>query len=68
VPHKHGYVPASDGTVHDISDAGIVYSPGGNFVLSTYTYHPLNNIWDTTNPLIGDLTKAVYNYFNVTVQ
>jgi len=68
VPHKHGYVPASDGTVHDISDAGLVYSPGGNFVLSIYTYHPLNNIWDTTNPLIGDLTKAVYNYFNVTVQ
>ncbi len=68
VPHKHGYVPASDGTVHDISDAGIVYSPGGNFVLSIYTYHPLNNIWDTTNPLVGDLTKAVYNYFNVTVQ
>lgn len=68
VPHKHGYVPASDGTVHDISDAGIVYSPGGNFVLSIYTYHPLNNIWDTTNPLIADLTKAVYNYFNVSAQ
>ena len=68
VPHKHGYVPASDGTVHDISDAGIVYSPGGNFVLAIYSYHPQNNIWDTTNPLVGDLTKAVYNYFNVATQ
>jgi beta-lactamase class A len=68
VPHKHGYVPASDGIIHDISDAGIVYSPGGNFVLSIYTYHPITNIWDTTNPLIGDLAKATYNYFNVTVQ
>ena len=65
VPHKHGYVPANDGVVRDTSDAGIVYSPGGNFVLSIYTYHPVTNIWDITNPLIGDLTKAVYNYFNV---
>ena len=68
VPHKHGYVPASDGIVHDISDAGIVYTPGGNFVIAIYTYHPVTNIWDITNPLIGDLTKAVYNYFNVTVE
>lgn len=68
VPHKHGYVPASDGTVHDISDAGIVYTSGGNFVITVYTYHPINNLWDTTNPLIADLAKAVYNYFNTAVQ
>ncbi len=67
-PHKQGYVPASDGVVHDTSDAGIVYSPGGNFVLSIYSYHPVNNIWDNINPLFGNLTKAVYNYFNLTVQ
>jgi len=68
VPHKHGYVPAPDGTVHDISDVGIVYSPGGNFAIAIYTYHPINNIWDTTNPLIANLTQAVYNYFNIAVQ
>jgi len=68
VPHKHGYVPASDGVVRDTSDVGIVYSPGGNFVLSIYTYHPVTNIWDVTNPLFGDLTQAVYNYFNVSVE
>jgi beta-lactamase class A len=68
VPHKHGYVPASDGVIHDISDAGIVYSPGGNFVLSIYTFHPITNVWDITNPLIENLAKATYNYFNVTVQ
>jgi beta-lactamase class A len=68
VPHKHGYVPASDGIVRDTSDAGIVYSPGGNFVLSIYSYHPVNNIWDIINPLFGNLTKAVYNYFNITTQ
>lgn len=68
VPHKHGYVPAPDGVIHDISDVGIVYTPGGNFVLAIYTYHPINNLWDITNPLVGDLTKAVYNYFNITIQ
>jgi hypothetical protein len=68
VPHKHGYVPASDGVVHDTSDVGIVYTPGGNFVLSIYTYHPVTNIWDITNPLFGDLTQAVYNYFNVSLE
>lgn len=68
VPHKHGYVPASDGIVRDTSDAGIVYTPGGNFVLAIYSYHPVNNIWDNINPLIGNLTRATYNYFNITVQ
>ncbi len=68
VPHKHGYVPASDGVVHDTSDAGIVYSSGGNFVLVIYTYHPITNIWDTTNPMFANLTKAVYNYFNAATQ
>lgn len=68
VPHKHGYVPASDGIVRDTADAGIVYTPGGNFVLSIYSYHPVNNVWDIINPLFGDLTKAVYNYFNVTIE
>jgi beta-lactamase class A len=69
VPHKHGYVPdSSDGIVRDTSDVGIVYTPGGNFVLSIYSYHPVNNIWDNINPLFGDLAEAVYNYFNATIQ
>lgn len=68
VPHKHGFVLSRDGVMHDISDVGIVYSPGGNFVLSIYTYHPVQNIWDITNPLIVNLTQATYNYFNITSQ
>jgi hypothetical protein len=69
VPHKHGYVPdPSDLIIHDISDTGLVYTPGGNFVLSIFTYHPVQNIWDITNPLVADLTRAVYNYFNIATQ
>lgn len=68
VPHKQGYVLSAGGVLNDISDVGIVYSPGGNFVLSIYTYHPVQNIWDITNPLFANLTQAVYNYFNITTQ
>ncbi|MDP1714875.1 MAG: serine hydrolase [Anaerolineales bacterium] len=68
VPHKHGYVLSRDGILHDTSDVGIVYSPGGNFVLSIYTYHPVQNIWDITNPLFVSLTQAVYNYFNISIR
>ncbi|GAB1470044.1 hypothetical protein MASR2M66_09210 [Chloroflexota bacterium] len=68
VPHKHGFVLSRDGVMHDISDVGIIYSPGGNFVLSIYTYHPVQNVWDVTNPLFVKLTQATYNYFNITSQ
>lgn len=68
VPHKHGFVLSRDGVMHDISDVGIVYSPGGNFVLSIYTYHPVQNVWDVANPLVVNLTQAIYNYFNISSQ
>jgi beta-lactamase class A len=56
------------GIAHDISDAGIVYTPNGNFVLAIYTYHPIQAVWDTVNPLVAKLTEATYNYFNLPVQ
>lgn len=64
VAMKHGWIPGSDNVLHDVSAAGIVYSPGGNFVLSAYTYHPVQNLFDVTNPLIANLTRSIYNYFN----
>lgn len=68
VAHKHGFVRDTLDNVHDISDAAIIYTPGGNYILTVYTYHPVNNIWETTNPLVIDLTEATYNYFNVPEQ
>lgn len=67
VPHKHGFFSLGD-VLYDVSDAGIVYTPGGNFVLSIYTHHPVQNVFDVTNPLIVNLTQATYNYFNISVQ
>lgn len=68
VAMKHGWIPGGDGILHDVSAAGIVYSSGGNFVLSVYTYHPVQNLFDTTNRLVANLTRAVYNYYNLTSQ
>lgn len=65
IAHKHGFIPDRYGVVHDISDVGIVYTPGGNFAIAIYTYHPVQGIWGEVNPLFVELTQAVYNYFNL---
>ncbi len=75
VAHKHGWVTdPTTGLDHDWSDAGIVYTPGGNFVLVIYTYHPVQLVFVDVNNRIGinhlfaNLTRAVYNYFNLPTQ
>jgi beta-lactamase class A len=67
VAHKHGWVPDTDGVVRNFSDAGIIYTPGGNFVLTIYTHHPVQVVFDTANQLFASLAQAVYNYFNTTL-
>ncbi len=67
VAHKHGFVRDQNDIIHDISDAGIVYTTNGDFVLAIYTYHPVQAIWDQVNPLFIQLTQAIYNYFNLPV-
>ena len=68
VAHKHGFVRDGADIIHDISDAAIVYTPNGNFVLAIYTYHPVQDVWDVVNPLVVKLTQATYNYFNLPSQ
>jgi beta-lactamase class A len=70
IAHKHGWItnPAT-GVIDNVSDAAIVYSPGGNYIIVVFTYHPVQIIWDTmANPLFAQLSQAVYNYFNVPTQ
>ncbi len=64
VAHKHGW----DINLNQFSDAGIVYSPGGNYVLTIYMYHPVQALWDIVSPLYAELSRAVYNYFNLPTQ
>jgi hypothetical protein len=65
VAHKHGWVvDVGTGYMKNVSDAGIVYSPGGNFVISIYSYHPTQIVFDKANAMFANLAQAVYNFYN----
>lgn len=66
IAHKHGWITELDGLIHTISDASIVYTNGGNYVLVVYMYHPVQLVFDTANLVMAQISSAVYNYFNIT--
>ena len=60
VAHKHGWAYNTHG------DVGVVFSPGGDYVIAQYLYQ--NTDWlnaNVTFPLLRELSRSVYNYFNV---
>ena len=59
VAQKHGF---GDGGPH--ADAGIVFSPGGDFVIVIYLDSPQYLEWAESQPLVADIATATYNYFN----
>jgi hypothetical protein len=61
VVHKHGWDP---GIFHTFGDAGIVYTPGGNYVLSIFLWQQDWLLWDIGSKTISEISKAVYSYFN----
>ena len=63
VAHKHGWVTYF-GVMNTLGDAGIVYTPGGNYVLSVFIHHPDQLIWDPASELVAVISEAIYNYFN----
>jgi len=67
VAHKHGWV-TTYGIINTIGDAGIVYTPGGNYVLVVFLHHPDQLVWDPASELISDLSQATYNYYNLPTQ
>lgn len=46
------------------ADVGLVFSPGGDFVLSVFLYRPDWLPWEESAPLISNIATASYNYFN----
>jgi hypothetical protein len=65
VAHKHGWVvDVTTGYMKNVSDAGIIYSPGGNFVLSIYSYHPVQVVFDKANAMFANIAQAVYSFYN----
>jgi beta-lactamase class A len=65
IAHKHGYVTDGFGATLSIGDAGIIYTPSGNYILVMYFDHPVQLIWDSASTLFANLAKAIYNYFNI---
>lgn len=65
IAHKHGWIIENDGLMHTIADTGLVYSLGGNYVISVYMYHPVQMLFDPANTMVAELSQAVYNFFNV---
>jgi len=67
IAHKHGWV-TTNGVINTIGDAGIVYTLGGKYILVIFLYHPDQLIWETNSVLISELSRAVYNYYNLPTQ
>lgn len=65
IAHKHGWIIETDGLMHSVSDAGIVFTPGGNYVITVYLHQTTQLLWESANLLVGQVSQAVYNYFNL---
>jgi beta-lactamase class A len=64
--HKHGWITdTTDGVIHTIGDAGIVFTSSGNYVVSIYIYHPVQVVFDPVNVMVAQLSRAIYNYFTL---
>lgn len=64
VAHKHGWILETDGLIHGISDAGIVYSPNTTYVFTMFYWNTKQLPFDPTNLLAADISGAVYQFFN----
>ena len=58
IAHRHGRI----GDTH--VDAGIIFSPSGDYVIVEIMYKPEWLEWELSAPLIADVSRAAYNYFN----
>ncbi len=67
IAHKHGWTTLN-GIIYTLGDAGIVYSPGGEYILVIFLNHPVQIIWDNASLLVGKLSEAIYNFYNLPTQ
>jgi len=58
--HKHGFADDTH------ADAGIVYSPGGDYIIVQFQYAPIEwLVWALSRPVFEDVSRATYNFFNL---
>jgi len=64
--HKHGWTTdPQTGVINSMIDAGIVFSPGGDYVIVAAMYQPTQLIFDIGNYLFAQISTTAYNYFNI---
>jgi hypothetical protein len=64
IAHKHGWILESDGLIHCISDAGIVYSPNATYVFTMFFYDANQLVFDPVNVMASQISGVVYQFFN----
>lgn len=60
VAHKHGWVDDTHG------NAAIFFTPGGDYVIVMMLHEPEWLIYDESLPVIAEVSRMVYNYYNPT--
>lgn len=68
VAHKHGWTEEADGYLHTVSDVGVVFSPGADFVFSVYLYDYNQLLFEPADELVAQLVQVMYNYYNQQAQ
>jgi beta-lactamase class A len=69
IAHKHGWITdPKDGLIHSMSDVGVVYTPGGNYILSVFIHQQTQLLFDPANLMVANISKAVYNFYNLANQ
>ena len=63
--HKHGWTSDLDGLLHTMRDAGIVYTPGGDYVLIIFINSSQQLMFEKGNWLFARLSQVIYNAFNL---
>ena len=58
IAHRHGWISDTHG------DAALIKSPGGDYVIVVYLYKPDWLEWELSSPLLEEISRATYNYFN----
>ncbi len=58
VAHRHGWISDTH------ADAGLVSTPGGDYVIVAFLYKPDWLEWELSSPLLADISRATYNFFN----
>jgi beta-lactamase class A len=66
IAHKHGWVTnPNTGVINTMADAGIVFTPSGDYVVVIFLYQPVQLIFDPISAMFGDLSEAIYNYYTL---